>query len=184
MNERPDHISPIYTVGHSNRPLDEFVTLLTIHGIKSLVDIRTLPGSRTYPHFDKESLEKALPEHSISYMWMPRLGGLRRSKKGFDSPNTGLTSPAFRAYADYMAEEEFLVGVAELLAVAARATTSVMCAEAVYWRCHRRLLSDYLVAQGIEVLHILGPKSVRVHKLSEGAIVAEGNGVRYPPLPV
>jgi uncharacterized protein (DUF488 family) len=170
----------LYTIGHSNRSLDDFLHLSATFGIQSLVDIRSLPGSRKHPHFNRENLQKVLPEHGMEYIWLKRLGGLRSRRKGFDSPNTGLTSPGFRNYADYMATDEFLQGVEELLDIAKRATAAYMCAEALFWRCHRRLLSDYLVAHGVTVLHILGPKSLQPHQLSRGATVTSEGLVMYP----
>jgi len=170
----------IYTVGHSTRSLEEFLALLNHHGIQTLADIRSLPGSRKFPHFDKENLEKVLPGHEVAYVWLRSLGGLRRVRKGFESPNAGLNSPALRAYADHMAGDEFRGGVQELLHVASGSVTTVMCAEAVYWRCHRRLLSDYLLAQGVEVRHIMGVKSLRLHRMSEEAMITSQKTVIYP----
>lgn len=170
----------VYTIGHSNRSLDDLVALLKEFDIHALVDIRSQPGSRKFPHFNLENLETVLPGHGVRYIWLPKLGGRRRTRKGFDSPNMGLTSPGFRSYADYMGEEEFRQGVVELLSVASESSTAYMCAEALYWQCHRRLLSDYLVAQGVEVLNILGPKNLRSHKITEGALVTQQRNVIYP----
>ena len=149
----------IYTIGHSNRSLEDFLALLKEFDMQALADIRSQPGSRKFPHFNLENLETVLPAHGMRYIWLPKLGGRRKTRKGFDSPNMGLTSPGFRSYADYMGEEEFRQGVVELLSVASESRTAYMCAEALYWQCHRRLLSDYLVAQGVEVLHILGSRT-------------------------
>jgi uncharacterized protein (DUF488 family) len=170
----------IYTLGHSTKSLDEFLALLTQYEVRTLADIRSLPGSRKFPHFDRENLEKVLPENGVKYVWLKSLGGLRRVRKDFDSPNAGLINSAFRAYADHMTSEEFRSGVQELLRSASDSVTAVMCAEAVYWKCHRRLLSDYLVARGAEVLHILGPKNLQPHRLSRGAIVNSDLTVVYP----
>lgn len=170
----------IYTIGHSNRSLEDFLALLKEFDIQALADIRSHPGSRKFPHFNRESLEAVLPEHGVKYLWLPKLGGRRKTRKGFESPNMGLTSPGFRSYADYMGEEEFRQGVRELLTLASESKTAYMCAEALYWQCHRRLVSDYLVARCVEVLHILGPKSLRPHKLTEGALVTEEGDVIYP----
>jgi uncharacterized protein (DUF488 family) len=170
----------IYTLGHSTRSLEEFFALLSQYHVRTLVDIRSLPGSRKFPHFDRENMEKVLPENGVTYVWFKSLGGLRRVRKDFDSPNTGLTNSGFRAYADYMASEEFRSGVQELLKLASDSVTAVMCAEAVYWKCHRRLLSDSLLARGAEVLHILGPKSLQPHGLSVGAIISPDLTVVYP----
>lgn len=171
----------IYTIGHSTRSLEDFISLLKKFDIRTLGDIRTLPGSRKFPHFDRENLEKVLPEHGIDYIWLPKLGGLRGRIKGIVSPNTGLTSLGFRNYADYMATGEFAEGVKELLGLAARSATVYMCAEAVWWRCHRCLLSDYLVAHGVEVLHILDARNLKPHKMTEGAVISSEGKVLYPP---
>jgi uncharacterized protein (DUF488 family) len=173
----------IYTIGHSNRSYEDFLELLKEYDIKSLVDIRSLPGSRKFPHFDQKNLQESLPVEGIQYVWMKELGGLRHSRKQFMSPNTGLTSSGFRAYADYMASEEFRRAVEGLLVLAASSTTAYMCAEAVYWRCHRRLLSDYLVANGVEVFHILGKTHPVPHKMTDGAVLSANGIVIYghPP---
>lgn len=180
MIETISHPLTIYTIGHSNHTFEEFVALLEAYEIRIIADIRSFPGSRKFPHFNRSDLEKALPAHGVEYLWIPRLGGWRHIRKGFDSPNTGLTSLGFRAYADYMATEEFREGVNELLSAAGRSRTAYMCAEALYWRCHRRLLSDYLTARGIEVLHIMGPKNLVAHKLSKEAAVTVQWEVIYP----
>jgi uncharacterized protein (DUF488 family) len=172
------HPLTIYTIGHSNRSFEEFISLPEAYEMRTIADIRSFPGSRKFPHFSRANLEQTLPSHGVEYLWIPKLGGRRSIRKGFDSPNTGLTSPGFRAYADYMATEEFREGVNELLSAARRSRTAYMCAEALYWRCHRRLLSDYLTAHGIEVLHIMGPKNLVTHKLSrEAMLTAEGEVV-------
>jgi uncharacterized protein (DUF488 family) len=173
----------VYTIGHSNRSLEDFLALLKEFAIQALADIRSQPDSRKFPHFNLENLETVLPRHGVEYLWLPKLGGRRRTRKGFDSPNKGLTSSGFRSYADYMCEEDFRQGVEQLLSVASEARTAYMCAEALYWQCHRRLLSDYLVAQGVEVLHILGPKNVRPHKITEGTLVTQQGNVFYPAIP-
>jgi len=172
----------LYTIGHSNRSFEDFLALLKNQDIQTVADIRSLPGSRKFPHFDRENLEKLLPDQGITYVWLPKLGGLRRKARGIDSPNLGLTSPGFRNYADYMMSGEFRDGVQELLTIASKSVTAYMCAEALYWRCHRRLLSDYLVAAGAEVLHILGARSLRPHEMTRGAVITSGRDVIYPAL--
>jgi uncharacterized protein (DUF488 family) len=174
------HPLTIYTIGHSNQAFEEFISLLEAYEIRVIADIRSFPGSRTFPYFNRANLEASLPEHGVEYLWIPKLGGRRSIRKGFDSPNIGLTSPGFRAYADYMATEEFREGVNELLSAARKSRTAYMCAEALYWRCHRRLLSDYLAFQGIEVLHIMGPKNLVAHKLSKEAMVTDDGEIVYP----
>ena len=165
----------IYTIGHSTRELHELVALLRENGVTRLADIRRFPGSRRYPHFSRESLQKSLPENGITYVHFEDLGG-RRKPLG-DSPNTALHNEQFRAYADYMATSEFQRAVDRLLD--SDQTTAYMCAEAVPWRCHRNLLSDELVRRGLEVVHIVGPRSRQKHSMSEYAVSHSGH-VEYP----
>ncbi len=180
MNDRRrNHIS-IYTIGHSNRSWQDFIALLEKFGIGTVADVRSLPGSKKFPHFDRENMERALADHGFKYVWLPKLGGLRRAQKGFESPNIGLTSPGFRAYADYMATQGFQEGVEELLLTASQSTTVIMCAEALYWRCHRRLLSDYLFAHDVEVSHIMGLTNLIPHKMTQGASITPEGKVIYP----
>jgi uncharacterized protein (DUF488 family) len=159
----------IYTIGHSTRSFDELVAALQGHGITALVDIRAFPMSRRLPHFNRESLEQELPNHGIAYVWLKELGG-RRKKLREDSPNTALRNDSFRNYADYMMTEEFASAVNRLLEIADREKTAIMCAERVYFQCHRMLVSDYLVAHGHTVLHIDDQKrAVRPHTLMSEA---------------
>lgn len=166
----------IYTIGHSTRPFEEFTGLLREHGIERLADIRRFPGSRRHPHFSRESLEQSLPTLGIAYEHFESLGGRRSPQK--HSPNGAWESEQFRGYADHMGTAEFREAVDRLLA--GTVSTAVMCAEAVPWRCHRNLLSDDLVRRGLEVLHILGERSVRPHSFSPMAR-AEPDRVVYPP---
>jgi uncharacterized protein (DUF488 family) len=167
-------VATIYTIGHSTRTLDELVAALQGHGITALVDIRSYPMSRRLPHFNRESLEQELPRCGIAYVWMKELGG-RRKKMRDDSPNTGLRNESFRNYADYMMTPEFADGVARLLEMAERGKTAIMCAERVYFQCHRMLVSDYLTAHGHTVLHIDDEKRpVRPHKLMAEAQLVDG----------
>lgn len=184
----------IYTVGHSTRTLDEFIAILQAHGIKTLVDIRSYPASRRMPWFQgpqhppfmadveadrTDALETTLPKAGIEYVWMRALGG-RRKKLRDDSPNQAFRSPAFRNYADYMLTPEFQQGIMELVALAQRAPTCIMCAEAqVYYHCHRMLVSDYLTAHGHTVLHISGPGQVKPHKMTNEARIQNGM-LTYP----
>jgi uncharacterized protein (DUF488 family) len=168
----------IYTIGHSTRTADEFLSLLQEFGILRLVDVRQYPGSRRLPQFNRESLEQQLAQAGVAYAWLRSLGG-RRPAGSTPSPNTGLRNAGFRNYADYMLTPEFRAGIEQLLAGAEQAPSAVMCAEAVYWRCHRRLVSDYLVACGHDVQHIMGPGQLRPHDLTAGAVVRDG-GVTYP----
>lgn len=163
----------LYTIGHSTRPLDDFTAALHAHSIQTLVDIRSLPMSRRLPHFNREALEKTLADAGIRYFWLKQLGG-RRKRIRDDSPNIALRNDSFRNYADYMLTQEFQQGVAELLDLAEQSPTAYMCAERVYFRCHRMLVSDWLVAHGHEVLHIDGTGPVRPHKLMAEARLVDG----------
>jgi uncharacterized protein (DUF488 family) len=173
-------VATIYTIGHSTRELPELISALQAHGIKTLVDIRAFPMSRRLPHFNRDSLENTLPESGITYVWMPALGG-RRKRRRKDSPNTGLRNDSFRNYADYMLTPEFRNGIDELLHPAESSSTAIMCAERVYFRCHRMLVSDYLKAHGHEVLHIDNQKPARPHKLTAEAQLIEGRLIYGEP---
>jgi uncharacterized protein (DUF488 family) len=166
----------LYTIGHSTRTLDELVSALKAHGIETLVDIRAFPRSRRLPHFNQESLEIELPKRGIRYVWMKALGGYRKSTRK-DSPNIGLRNASFRNYADYMLTEEFEQAMDELLKIAENSRTAYMCAEGVYFHCHRMLVSDWLVAHGHEVLHIDAEGPVRPHKLTAEARLVDGKVV-------
>jgi uncharacterized protein (DUF488 family) len=157
-------VATLHTIGHSTRSLDELVEALRAHSIRTLVDIRSFPMSRRLPHFNREFLEKALPDRGIRYVWLKSLGG-RRAKIRDDSPNIALRNPSFRNYADYMLTPEFERGMAELISLAEHSPTAYMCAERLYFRCHRMLVSDWLVAHGHEVLHINGTGPVKPHQL-------------------
>ena len=162
----------IWTVGHSTRSGDEFIEILRAQGIEVLVDVRTYPGSRRYPQFNREALDERLKAIGIDYKHERRLGG-RRSPRP-DSHNTTWRNAQFRGYADHMETEEFRNGVRELLELASNARVAVMCAEAVWWRCHRSLIADYLKSNGIEVLHILGENKVEPHPYTSAARIVNG----------
>lgn len=150
----------IYTIGHSNRSIDEFIGLLQAHGIEALVDVRTVPKSRHNPHFNLDALPVSLQPAQIQYLHMANLGGLRHAKK--DSINLGWRNAAFRGFADYMSSAKFQQGLAELMQVARVQTTAIMCAEAVPWRCHRSLIADALIKKGWLVRDIMSrTKAVR-----------------------
>ena len=168
----------VLTIGHSNHPLDRFLALLAGHGVEALVDIRRFPGSRKHPHFNRDSLAAALPKSGVEYHWLEALGG-RRHKQRDESPNMGLGNEGFRNSADYMLTGEFREGMEKLLGVARRKRTAILCAEGLYWRCHRRLVSDFLAARGVAVQHILPSGELRPHTLTSGAVV-EGGQVTYP----
>lgn len=169
----------LFTIGHSTHEFDEFCQLLDRHGIEALVDIRRFPGSRNYPHFNRDRLAVVLPPAGIAYRWFEALGG-RRKKIGGSSANRGLRNESFRNYADYMATPAFKAGIEQLLKLACRQRTAYMCSEGVFWRCHRRLVSDYLLVQGHRVQHIFPDGALRSHSLTPGATVEEGQ-LRYPP---
>jgi uncharacterized protein (DUF488 family) len=169
---------PIFTIGHSTRTTDELIRILRAHGIVRLADVRTLPRSRHNPQFNADALEISLRAAGIDYAPLPGLGGLRRPRK--DSQNTGWRNAAFRGYADYMEAADFEAALGDLLELAARGRTAIMCAEAVWWRCHRSLLADALLARGIEVLHILDEKAPQRHRLTPFGRV-KGGRVTYPP---
>ncbi len=156
-------MATIYTIGHSTRTYDELVEALRAHGVQTLVDIRAFPMSRRLPHFNRENLEMELPKAGINYVWEPRLGG-RRKKVLPDSPNTALRNDSFRNYADYMLTPEFRAAIDDLLARADRERVAIMCAERVYFHCHRMLVSDWLAAHGHEVLHIDATGPVKQHR--------------------
>jgi uncharacterized protein (DUF488 family) len=166
-------LATLYTIGHSTRPLGDLIVALRAHGINSLVDIRAFPASRRLPQFKRESLELTLPAEGIRYFWMKALGGYR--KKILDeSPNIALRNDSFRNYADYMLTPEFEQATSEVIALAEQAPTAYMCAERVYFRCHRMLVSDWLLAHGHEVLHIDGTGPVKPHKLTGEARLVDG----------
>jgi len=171
----------LFTIGHSDRSFEELVILFKVFEIGTLADVRRYPRSRKLPHFNGEVLRRLLEEEGIRYVWLEALGGRRHTEKNNKSPNVGLRSPGFHNYADYMATDEFHAAVGKLLSTAATSRTVVMCAEKFYWRCHRRLLSDYLVGQGIEVTHILGPDRLCDHKLIPSAVITGDGTVIYPP---
>jgi len=162
-----------YTIGHSTRTLNELIEALQPHSIRTLVDIRAFPASRRLPHFNRESLEKTLPAAGIQYVWMKELGG-HRKKISQDSPNIALRNDSFRNYADYMLTPEFEAAMAKLIALAESSRTAYMCAERVYFHCHRVLVSDWLVAYGNEVQHIDGIGSTKLHHLMNEARLIDG----------
>jgi len=157
-------LATLYTIGHSTRSLDELIDALRAHEIRTLVDIRSFPASRRLPHFNRESLEAYLPPAGINYVWMKELGG-RRKKTRDDSPNIALRSDSFRNYADHMLTPEFEQAAARLIALANESRTAYMCAERLWFQCHRMLLSDWLVAHGHPVFHIDAKGPVKAHQL-------------------
>ena len=162
----------IWTIGHSTRPIEEFLGLLTGARIQVIADVRSFPGSRKYPQYGKEALAATLATRAIGYHWLQALGGRRRVSP--DSTNTAWRNASFRGYADYMSSAEFDQGLAQLLSVASEARTAMMCAEAVWWRCHRSMIADALCVRGIEVVHILDAKHRMVHPMTAPARIVQG----------
>lgn len=169
----------IYTIGHSNLDAEAFVSVLRAHHVERIADVRRFPASRRHRHFNREHLQQFLPEHGIGYRHFEALGGRRRPLS--ESRNHAWREEGFRGYADYMQSPAFASAVEDLLAYAAGGTTAVMCAEALWWQCHRRLLADALVVRGGAVFHILGAAEPKAHELSEFARV-EGTAINYPGL--
>lgn len=167
----------IFTIGHSTRPIEEFLSLLHAHGITQLIDIRTVPRSRHNPQYEQTSLQESLPAAGIEYHYMKELGGLR--PRVSSSRNEGWRNQSFRNYADYMQTPEFIAGIEELVRHGSQTPTAIMCAEAVPWRCHRSLVGDALLIRDIEVLDIMSPTSTKPHTLTSFAVV-EGLTITYP----
>jgi uncharacterized protein (DUF488 family) len=166
-------IPHIDTIGHSTHEIDDFVAALEANGIKLLADVRMLPGSKRYPQFNKEALAQSLSEHGIRYEHFGELGGRRKPRP--DSHNNAWRNASFRGYADYMETEEFRNGVRRLLDLANEVgPTAIMCAEALWWRCHRALISDYLQASGIEVMHIVDANNSEAHSFTSAARIVNG----------
>jgi len=163
----------LYTIGHSTRPLADLVEALQAHTIQTLVDIRAFPMSRRLPQFNREALENSLPAVGIRYVWMQALGGYRKQIVE-DSPNLGLRNASFRNYADYMLTPEFNRAMGELVSLAETSRTAYMCAERMYFRCHRMLVSDWLMAHGHEVMHIDGSGTPKPHQLTAEARMIDG----------
>jgi len=162
----------VWTIGHSTRSSDEFQQLLLSNGIGTLVDVRSYPGSRRYPQFNRARLERELPIAGIDYHHLPSLGGRRKPQP--TSINTAWQNASFRAYADHMESNEFKEGIRDLLALARAGRTVIMCAEAVWWSCHRSLISDYLKASGVEVIHIINATHLQPHPYTSAARIVEG----------
>lgn len=171
---------PFFTVGHSDRPIDDFLALLRSAGIENVVDVRRLPGSRRHPHFDEDSLRESLGAVEIRLDRIPELGGRRPVSK--DVPfetNAFWQNRSFHNYADHALSKDFLTGIEELLALGRERRTTVMCSEAVWWRCHRRIIADHLLARGEDVFHLMDGGRQHPAELTEGAVIESG-GVVYP----
>ena len=166
----------IFTVGHGTRPIEEFLAILGAAGIRRLVDVRTAPGSRRHPQFGRDALAASLQGRAIEYMWRKELGGFRRPR--VDSPHVALRHDAFRGYADHMETEGFRSALAWLIDTSRDTPTAIMCAESLWWRCHRRMISDALTVAGCDVIHLLGEGRREPHRLNPSARV-EGSRLIY-----
>lgn len=162
----------IWTIGHSTRSIDEFLAAVAAFEIELVADVRRFPGSRRLPQFASESLASSLATRGISYVWIPALGGRRRPDPA--SPNIAWRHPAFRAYADHVATEEFADGLFELLMLAEGLRTAIMCSEVLWWRCHRRLIADVLTSIGVQVIHIRDARATEPHRIAPPARVRGG----------
>ncbi|HEY8661730.1 MAG TPA: DUF488 domain-containing protein [Hanamia sp.] len=162
----------IWTIGHSTRPFEEFVEMLCSFHIELVADIRSFPGSRKFPQYNKEVLEISLPQNDIEYVNLKSLGGRRKVKP--DSKNTEWRNAAFRGYADYMETDSFKKGITELESIALKQRTAYMCSEAVWWRCHRSMVSDYLKVRGWKVMHIMGIDKDEEHPYTAPARIING----------
>ena len=168
MKDKPT----LWTIGHSTRSIEEFVAILKSFALEALVDVRSFPGSRRYPHFNKEHLRESLAGEGIEYLHWPELGGRRRARA--DSHNLAWRNQSFRGYADYMETESFRAGIEQLVQLAGGRRCVIMCAEAVWWRCHRSLISDYLKARGTNVVHIIDTGRAEEHPFTTAARIIDG----------
>jgi len=162
----------VWTIGHSTRSTSELIAVLTTHGVEAVADVRRFPGSRRVPQFSEQALARELPAHEIAYRWIPALGGRRRSSA--DSPNSGWRHAAFRGYADYVATDEFADGLFELMMIAGGLRTAIMCAEILWWRCHRRIIADVLTSLGVRVEHLRDERPGELHRLAPPARMVGG----------
>lgn len=178
-----EQLKTLWTIGHSTQDIGSFCELLLSNGIKQLADVRSLPGSRKFPQFNKESLARSLAEAGITYIHLPGLGGRRKPNK--DSANTVWRNSSFRAYADYMETSGFKESADELMKLAGHRPTCIMCSEAVWWRCHRSMIADYFKSKGWKVMHILSATQVQEHPYTAAASIVDGvlTYGSYPGMP-
>ena len=162
----------IWTIGHSTRGFEEFLGILAKFRIETLADVRSFPGSRRYPQYGKEALATSLTASAIEYAWLPALGGRRHASA--NSRNTAWRNAAFRGYADHMGTAEFAQGLQQLLELASEARTVIMCAEALWWRCHRSLIADALCVRGVQVMHIIDARHETLHPMTSAASIVQG----------
>jgi uncharacterized protein (DUF488 family) len=176
-------MSTIFTIGHSNHPIERLLELLEQHAIEELVDVRRFPGSRAHPQFNREQMQATLEERGIAYRWMETLGGRRKAAASGLSPNLGLRNASFRNFADYMATSDFRDAADSLIETAAKRRMALMCAEGLWWQCHRRLISDDLTARGAAIEHILPNGHLKPHIVTPGAVAVAGGGPIVYPAP-
>ena len=169
---------PVWTIGHSTRALADFDHTLVAHGIEAVIDVRRFPGSRRLPQFESSALEQALGRTGIAYRWIPELGGRRRASG--EPLDSAWRHPAFRAYAEHVLTETFADGLIELLGITQGLRSAIMCAEILWWRCHRRLIADVLTSMGIEVIHIRDATHAEVHRLATPARLVRGTLTYHP----
>jgi uncharacterized protein (DUF488 family) len=172
---------PVFTIGHSTRTIPEFVDLLRAGAVRLVVDIRRMPRSRRNPQYNDDVLPGELAAHQIAHLRIAELGGLRKKTAVAPAVNGFWTNASFHNYADYALSDEFRAGFAQLLEVSASQRAAIMCAESLWWRCHRRIVADYLIQAGREVYHLMGKDKLEPAKLCEGA-VPDGPSIRYPGL--
>jgi uncharacterized protein (DUF488 family) len=172
-------ILPVYTIGHSTRTIPEFVDCLHTGNVQLVIDIRTVPRSRTNPQYNADALPEALKPYQIGHRRIAELGGLRKKSSVPEDINAFWDNKSFHNYADYALSDAFRAGLAELMAVSARQRTAIMCAEAVWWRCHRRIVADYLITAGREVFHLMGTGAVTPARVTEAAVPC-ADGLHYP----
>ena len=172
---------PFFTVGHSNRTIEEFIDILRAERVAMVVDVRRLPGSRAYPQFDSENLKQSLAAAQIRYELVVPLGGRRSKMEAVpDETNAGWRNRSFRNYADYALTDEFKAGLKRLLTLGEERRCAIMCSEAVWWRCHRRIIADHLLARGAKVLHLMGNDRAQQAVPTDGAIIHDDGSVTYP----
>lgn len=172
MNRQIVSLPTIWTVGHSTRPIAAFLELIESAAITLIVDVRRFPASRRYPHYNQHPLAEMLATARIGYLALPILGGRRQPHQ--DSPHTAWRNSSFRGYADYMDTEQFRQGIDQVESVAANERIALMCAEALWWRCHRALIADYLKVQGYDVIHLLSPSKHEPHPYTSAARISDG----------
>lgn len=177
--EQPDR-PPVYTIGHSTRTVDEFVSLLRVGAVSKVIDVRTIPRSRTNPQYNLDCLPEELATYQIGHRYIASLGGLRSKTSGVAAETNAMwRNRSFHNYADYALTPPFREALQQLLDLSVRERCAIMCAEAVWWRCHRRIIADYLIAAGRTVLHLMAPAKVEPARLTPGAVI-DGGEVTYP----